>query len=156
MSILVHALPAAELAELHRTGRDAHQNLPEPRTSDGGDQLRCCLRLSEPGERMLLVAHAPLPVHCPWREVGPVWVHADQCPGPDRGDRLPGWLDETRLVLRAYTRAGAMAYDHNRVHEPGGDVNAAVADILGHDDVAEVHVRNWLAQCFVCRVTRAD
>lgn len=151
-TLSVHVIPADELEAARRTGHDAQGHPIEPFTSEGGDQLRCCLRLSTPGEAVALVSYAPLRVDRPWREVGPVFVHAEACRGHDL-DRLPAWLDEGPLVLRAYAADGSMAYAHHRLHDPGSDVNAAVATMLAEPGVAEVHVRNRVAQCFVCRVT---
>ncbi|MGL5817133.1 MAG: DUF1203 domain-containing protein [Phycicoccus sp.] len=82
-------------------------------------------------------------------------MHAERCPVPFDGG-VPSWLDEAPRVLRAYDRAGAMCYRHHRVVEAGHGVEAALAEIVAHDEVAEVHVRNLLAQCFVVRAVRGS
>ncbi|KIX71083.1 hypothetical protein SF23_18785, partial [Streptomyces sp. MBRL 10] len=56
---------------------------------EGGAPLRCCLRTSAAGERIALVAYAPLRAGRRHRadpgaydEQGPVFVHAGECGGP--------------------------------------------------------------------------
>ncbi|WP_392543187.1 DUF1203 domain-containing protein [Oryzobacter telluris] len=154
-AVVLVPIDPCDLAAIHRTGRDLHGHAAEPFTdAGGGSQLRCCLERSAPGERLLLVAHAPLGADRPWREVGPVFVHAGACPRPHRPGAFPAWLDEAPRVLRAYGADGAMRYAANRVVEAGEGVEAALVGILEDPDVAEVHVRNLLAQCFITRATR--
>ena len=146
----------AELEQVRATGRDLHGHAAEPFTDgEGGNQLRCCLARSAPGERLLVIGHAPLAADRPWREVGPVFVHADPCPVAHVAGTFPGWLDEAPRVLRAYDASGAMRYAANRVVEPGEGVEAALVAILEDSEVAEVHVRNLLAQCFIARAVRS-
>lgn len=143
-----------ELEAVRRDGVDAWDRPAEPFTDDeGGSQLRCCLAPAAPGDRLLLIGHAPLGVGRPWQEVGPVFVHADPCPQPADGS-VPAWLDDEPRVLRAYDAAGAMRHDRNRVVAAGEGVEAALREVLGHEEVAEVHVRNLLAQCFIARALR--
>ena len=146
----------ADLATVRRTGRDLHGHEAEPFTEEGGgSQLRCCLHRSRPGERLLLIGHAPLAADRPWREVGPVFVHADPCPRPHDAATFPAWLDDAPRVLRAYDASGAMRYAANRVVDTGEGVEAALRVVLDDPEVAEVHVRNLLAQCFIARAIRA-
>lgn len=143
-----------QLTALRRDGRDAFGRPVQAYPDAGGEQLRCCLRRSTGGERLLLVGHAPLRDASPWQEVGPVFVHAEPCPRPADGT-VPTWFDDDPRVLRAYDARGVMRYERNRVVAAGEGVAGALADILGDPGVAEVHVRNLLAQCFVARVVRA-
>ncbi|WP_377640365.1 DUF1203 domain-containing protein [Oryzobacter terrae] len=146
----------AELEVVRRTGRDLHGHEVEPITdAEGGSQLRCCLARSRAGEGLLLLSHAPLGVDRPWREVGPVFVHAHPCPTTYEDGTVPVWLDEGPRVLRAYDASGAMRYGVNRIVAAGEGVEAALAEVLADPDVVEVHVRNLLAQCFIARAVRA-
>lgn len=145
----------ADLASARHQGVDAHGNEVTPFVDrHGGEQLRCCLRRSAPGERLILVAHAPLGVHSPWREVGPVFVHADVCTARPELSEVPAWFNDADRVLRAYTSDGVMHHPGNRVVRAGDGVAAALGDILADPAVAEVHVRNLLAQCFIARAVR--
>ncbi|NNG19299.1 DUF1203 domain-containing protein [Naumannella sp. ID2617S] len=154
MDIQLLPIPADELDEIRRTGHDLHGHpieVSEDRAP--GRQLRCCLRKSEQGEQVALIGHGPLPTNCAWREVGPVFIHADECPIPF-ADEFPDWLDEGDRVLRAYDHNGAMRYERNVVVPPGGGVQDALRECLADPEVSEVHVRNLLAQCFITRAVR--
>lgn len=67
---------------------------------------------------------------------------------------MPEWFDEGPRVLRAYTRRGTMHYPANRVVNPGDGVAAALTEMFLDPAVAEVHLRNLLAQCFIARAVR--
>ncbi|WP_205860578.1 DUF1203 domain-containing protein [Phycicoccus sp. HDW14] len=82
-----------------------------------------------------------------------MFVHAGPCPAPADGS-VPDWLDDDARVLRAYDSTGRMRYEHHRVVGAGEGVEVALGEVLAHDEVAEVHVRNLLAQCFIARAVR--
>lgn len=152
---LIQAIDPAELAAVREDGVDAHHHRVSAVVDEqGGEQLRCCLRRSEVGESIMLISHAPLPTDGPWREVGPVFVHARTCPGRPASAEVPDWFDHAPRVLRAYTAEGAMHYAANRVVEPGEGVASALAEMFLDPAVAEVHVRNLAAQCFIVRAVR--
>jgi hypothetical protein len=156
-TVVLVAIAPSTLDVVRRTGRDLHGHPAELFTErEGGSQLRCCLSRSRPRDELLLISHAPLETDRPWREVGPVFVHARECPEPHRPENFPAWLDEAPRVLRAYDAGGAMRYDANRVVEAGEGVRAALAEILEDREVAEVHVLNLLAQCFIARAVRSS
>ena len=151
----VLAIDARELDGIRSTGRDRSGHRPEPFVDvEGGSQLRCCLRRSTPGEHLLLIGHAPLAADRPWREVGPVFVHASRCRGYDAPERVPAWFDEQSRVVRAYDRTGAMRYAANRVVAAGEGVARALEEVFADPEVAEAHVRNLVAQCFIARAVR--
>ena len=152
----LRAIDTAELAEVRSTGRDRAGHRVEPFVDDeGGSQLRCCLRLSRAGERLLLVGHAPLAADRPWREVGPVFIHASPCTGHDTPGSVPSWFDDAPRVLRAYDAGGAMIHAANRVVEARAGVAAALDAVFEDPRVSQVHVRNLVAQCFVATAVRA-
>lgn len=150
----VHPINDAELAEVRHRGVDRWGNIPEAFRGDGGEQLRCCLRRARPGEMLWVIAHAPLSVQRPWREVGPVFVHAQPCTSYDANQGLPDLIDGRALVLRSYAPDGAMYYAGNRITHPDDDVGAILEELLANRDILEVHLRNVQAQCFIARVTR--
>lgn len=149
----VHPIEAKELDDIRTSGYDRFGNVPENFVSEGGDQLRCC-RLSEPTERLWLIGHAPLTVQRPWREVGPVFVHADRCEGYDPAAGLPAFVHGSPRVLRSYTAEQAMHYAGNRLTGSDDDLGAVLQELLADPRVAEVHLRNVQTQCFIARVTR--
>lgn len=149
----VHPIGADELDDVRRRRLDRFGNVPEPFTTTGGDQLRCCLRPSRAGEELWVIGHAPLTARRPWREVGPVFVHAEPCDGYEPGGGLPEFIAQKPRVLRSYTPDQSMHYAGNRITEPGDDLGDVLRTLLADPEVAEVHVRNIGAQCFIARVT---
>lgn len=149
------AIDRDELAGIRSTRRDVAGHRAEPFVDDeGGNQLRCCLRRSAPGEHLLLVGHAPLAADRPWREVGPVFVHEQACAGYTEPDRVPSWFDDEPRVVRAYDHTGAMRYASNRVVRAGEGVARALEEVFADPEVQEAHVRNLVAQCFIARAVR--
>jgi hypothetical protein len=133
---------------------------------EGGAPLRCCLRASRPGERVALVSYAPLRRWAretgaqpgPYDEVGPIFIHAGRCVGPD-GTGCPGWLAGAHRVLRAYGAAGHIL--GGRLIEADPDRNpvvleSALAALFTDPEVALVHARAVEFGCFTFEARRAD
>ncbi|MEU3531385.1 DUF1203 domain-containing protein [Streptomyces murinus] len=147
-------IPAGTLAEL-LTEDDAGVPAAGYLDPEGGAPLRCCLRRSAPGERIALVSYAPLRRWAAetgarpgaYDERGPVFVHADGCPGRP-GPELP--FTNTHRVLRRYSAQG---------HILGGELvseafPAALAWAFSDPEVASVHVRAVEYGCFLYEVRR--
>lgn len=133
---------------------------------EGGSPLRCCLRPAAPGEQIALVSYAPLRRWAlasgarpgPYDEIGPVFVHARRCPGPD-GTGYPGWLAAGRRVLRAYSSDGRIL--GGRLIEADPDCSpvaaeSALALMFADPGVALVHARAVEFGCFTFEVRRAE
>ncbi len=161
----VRAIPAEVLRELREA--DDAGNPPTLMTdAAGGSPLRCCLRPSEPGERVALVSYAPLrrwARECgaepgPYDEVGPVFIHPAPCAGPD-GTGYPEWLASRQRVLRCYDAGGKIL--GGRLIAPRGDgspvpVESALAEMFADPRVAVVHGRAVEFGCFTFEVRRPD
>lgn len=119
---------------------------------EGGSPLRCCLRDSRPGERIALIAWSPFDRPGPYAEVGPVFVHADECPGYPTPSTWPDGFRARRHVVRAYGSDGAIR--EARIVEPDGSQEAAALDLLADPDVAFLHSRNVLFGCYMFEVRR--
>ena len=142
-------------------------NPPRWLTGDGaGAPLRCCLRSAAAGEQIALVSFAPLRRWAratgarpgPYDEVGPVFVHARRCPGPD-GTGYPRWLAACRRVFRAYGADGRIL--GGRLIEADPDrspvaAETALAQMFADPDVALVHARAVEFGCFTFEVRRAQ
>ncbi|MFJ8943366.1 DUF1203 domain-containing protein [Streptomyces sp. NPDC102395] len=124
---------------------------------EGGDPLRCCLRRSEPGERLALVSYAPLRRWAagtgadpgPYDEQGPVFVHAGPCPGPASGDTLP--FGDAHRTVRRYSAAGRIL---GGALVPAGGLAEAFRKAFDDPAVALVHVRAVEYGCFLYEVRR--
>jgi hypothetical protein len=139
-----------------RTTDDAGRS-PAPFTDEeGGAPLRCCLRRSEPGERIALVSYAPLRRWAAetgaepgaYDEQGPVFIHAEDCPGPSPDASLP--FTNAPRVLRRYSAEGRIL---------GGRLTddafpSALTEAFADPEVAVVHVRAVEYGCFLYEVRR--
>jgi hypothetical protein len=153
--LTAYAIDPAELDEIRRSGRDTAGNVPVPWPDPTGFPLRCCLRRARSDEEVLLISYAPLRTPSPWREVGPVFVHAGPCEGWAEDAGLPPELRRGPRVLRAYREDGSLDYGAIRVVEKGDDIEAPLQELLADPEVREVHVRALAEQCFTYRVRAA-
>lgn len=148
------AITPVILKEL-RSVDDAGRGMVPVTDEEGGAPLRCCLRRSSPGEVIALVSYAPLRRWAAstgvdpgaYDELGPVFIHAGPCPGPDADDLpFPG----AHRTLRRYSAEGRIL---------GGQLVAAPDEAAfqnAFDDpaVALVHVRAVEYGCFLYEVRR--
>ncbi|ANH91544.1 MULTISPECIES: DUF1203 domain-containing protein [unclassified Streptomyces] len=158
---MVHQARAVEPAVLSRLrGRDDAGRPAIPFTDpEGGAPLRCCLRRSEPGERLALVSYAPLRRWAAatgadpgaYDEQGPVFVHAGECAGPDAGDRLP--FANAPRVARRYSAQGRIL-GGALVEAGAGRFDAALTEAFDDPAVALVHIRAVEYGCFLYEVRR--
>lgn len=149
-------IPPAVLKEL-RDSDDAGRPAVPRTDAEGGAPLRCCLRRSEPGERVALVAYAPLRRRAAengtdpgaYDEQGPVFVHAEDCAGP-AGEELP--FTNGHRVLRRYAADGHIL--GGRLVETPDAFEDAFAAAFADPEVALVHVRAVEYGCFLYEVRR--
>lgn len=147
--------PAA-LREL-RTADDAGRAPAAFTDEEGGAPLRCCLRRSRRGERIALVSYAPLRRRAArtgaapgaYDEQGPVFVHAEECAGPET-DGLP--FTEAHRVLRRYSADGRIL--GGRLVETPDAFAPALRKAFDDPAVAFVHVRAVEYGCFLYEVGR--
>ncbi|HEY2877967.1 DUF1203 domain-containing protein [Nocardioides sp.] len=152
-TVTAHPIDPARLDAVRRAGEDGWGNAFTPfAATGGGEPLRCCLRFAQAGEQIALISFAPFEQVSPWREVGPVYVHADHCEGYAE-PWLPGELRRGPGVLRTYRADGSMNYEHNTL-VGDEDLEPVLDRLLAEPDVATVHVRTVLPQCFLYTVTR--
>ncbi|MEU0155206.1 DUF1203 domain-containing protein [Micromonospora fulviviridis] len=148
---VIEPVAAEVLADVRRTGHDASGQPAERCCAEGGEPLRCCLRDAAPGEPLMLFGYAPPLPPGPYREVGPIFAHAVDCPGPaDVTAYPPDWLGRPQ-VLRAYDRRGRIV--GGRRHD-GDDPEAVVAELLADPAVDRLHSRNVVHGCYMFTVVR--
>lgn len=141
-------------------------NAPRVKVDDeGGNPLRCCLRLSRPGEQVALVSYAPLRRWAKaagaepgaYDEVGPVFIHTEPCGGP-AGNRFPEVFLRSPRVFRAYRADGSILRGRLATAEVLKDQAAAgqvLSRILADPRVAVVQARALEFGCFTFEVRRA-
>ncbi|UYQ62774.1 DUF1203 domain-containing protein [Streptomyces peucetius] len=146
--------------------RDDAGHTRQPFTDpEGGEALRCCLRRSAAGERIVLVSYAPLRRWAAetgakpgaYEECGPVFVHAEECEGPASGPGYPAGLHGARRVLRAYSTDGHILGGRlvEIPRERAAEVDDALRDVFADPAVALVHVRAVEFGCFMVEIRRA-
>jgi hypothetical protein len=140
------AIPAAELAEIRAAGRDEAGNSLTVQADNGGSPVRCCLRETRPGERVMLIAYTPPGTAGAYAERGPVFVHADPCEGYPTPRRYPPGLRHRMQVVRAYDRQGRIA--GGVLAADGLQAEAVIAEMLARPDVELVHLRNVGYGCY--------
>ncbi|WP_407553151.1 DUF1203 domain-containing protein [Streptomyces sp. Pv4-95] len=137
------------------------------RVDSVGSPLRCCLRSVAPGERVALVSYAPLRRWAEdtaadpgaYDEQGPVFLHAEECRGPDptAGAAYPFARPGALRTLRRYNAGGRIV--GGRLFEipedAGAGFDAAFDEAFADPDVALVHVRAVEYGCFQFEVRRA-
>lgn len=131
----------------------------------GGSPLRCCLRVSRPGERIALVAYAPLRHWAgetgadpgPYDEVGPVFIHPEACggrSGTEYPENFVGWP----RMFRAYRADGTIMSGRLSTIDEVSDVAAAhrlLGEIFANPEVAVLHARAVEFGCFTFEIRRA-
>jgi hypothetical protein len=152
-TLTVHPLDPARLGAVRAAGVDGFGNPFTPFAASGdGEPLRCRLAFAREGEEIALISWAPFTDPSPWREVGPVYVHAGPCAGYDERS-LPRALRRGPVLLRTYHADGSMDYEHNTV-VGDEDIEPVLERLLAEPGVALVHVRTLRPQCFLYAVTR--
>ena len=156
----VHAIEpdvVRQLRELDDAGRT-----PQPFVDrDGGSPLRCCNRLSRPGEQIVLASYSPLHRWAvanakdpgPYDETGPVFLHAEPCAGSSDG----GFPEDYRglpRVLRPYDADGRIL-DGQVIEEGDLQPEGAIDQVFSDPAVAFIHARALLAGCFTFAIDRA-
>lgn len=140
-------IPPAHLDEVRAAGRDDSENEFAPRVDPEGElPLRCCLRDSVSGERVALIAYTPPGGYGPYAERGPVFVHADPCPGYTDVRTFPPGLAHRTQVVRGYDAAGTIR--SGSVEHGGVEVQRAVRELFADPQITVVHARNVVAGCF--------
>ena len=152
--LVVSAIAPTRLAAIRSSGRDDDNNPVDPFGAEGWEPLRCCLTIAEPGHRIALIAYTPLTTRSPWTETGPVFICAEECDGYPRSSDLPERQRTGPKILRTYRADGTLNYDHITLVADGVDIAEDLETLLELPDVAIVHVRAVLAQCFAYEVRR--
>ncbi len=148
------AIPPDRLARIRATMTDeAGHLLTEEAGHPGGSPLRCCLRESRSGERVLLLSYAPPGGRGPYAETGPVFVHAQPCGGYATPDRYPPALRHRQQVVRAYDHEGRIAA--GVLAADGGRAMPVIRGLLARPEVALVQLRNVGYGCYNFAVRRS-
>jgi Protein of unknown function (DUF1203) len=148
----VEAIPGETLARMRAAAVDDFGNKLVATTSpQGGEPLRCCLREAAAGERVVLIAYRPFPWDGVYAEVGPVFVHADDCGGYTAAGAYPEGFRHRQQIFRSYGQYRTIV--DARIVE-GADAEAAITELLDRPDVDFVHSRNVAYDCYMFALHR--
>jgi Protein of unknown function (DUF1203) len=155
MTLNYVAIPASELDATRTAGYDEAGNELTVRVDpDGGSPLRCCLRETRPGEKVLLIAYTPPGTAGAYAERGPVFIHAEQCGGYQESREYPPELSHRQQVVRAYDKQGRIA--EGVLVADGPHAQDTIADLLARPGIELVHLRNVGYGCYNFAVQRGD
>lgn len=150
----VDALEPDRLDAIRRTGTDdSGHALGSPFGAEGGEPLRCCLRLATSGEQLLLISFRPFDGPGPFAEVGPVFVHSRRCGGYPADGGYPDAFRGRPQVFRCYD--GGARIIGGRLCDAADRVEAVIADLFADENVAWIHTRNVVFGCYMLRLRRS-
>ena len=146
-TLVFEAIPADELDRIRSAGQDEAGNRLAPQANAaGGNPLRCCLRETWPGERVLLIAYTPPGTAGAYAERGPVFIHPDRCAGYLTPRVYPPDLAHRQQVVRAYDHQGRIA--DGVLAADGEHAMTVIRELLARPEVALVHLRNVGYGCY--------
>jgi hypothetical protein len=145
--LIFEAIPQARLRAIKAAGTDeAGNRLTVQVDIEGGSPLRCCLRESDPGERVLLIAYTPPGTRGAYAERGPVFIHAEPCAGYLTPSRYPPGLSHRLQVVRAYDRDGRIV--GGVMVNDGEHAMTVIRELFVRQGVSLLHLRNVGYGCY--------
>lgn len=144
------------LARAWRGGTaDANGQRPERMVSDGGgNPCRHCLDDVAEGAPMLVLAHRPFPAPQPYAELGPIFVHAEDCPRYRETAGVPAMFRRREaIMMRGYGTDDRIVYGTGKVIATA-EIEAAARRLFERDDVSYIHLRSASNNCYQCRIER--
>ena len=104
---------------------------------------------------MAIVAWQPFTWSGAYAEMGPIVIHADECPGYAAGT-VPTAFETRRQMVRPYTADHRIAYDHIRLVDEHESLSDAIDEVFAHPDVEMALVRNVMAGCLSFAVVACE
>ena len=154
-AIKFSAMPTVDAMPLWAGGADAYGMRPETRISDGdGVPCRHCLGDVAAGEPFLILAYRPFDAAQPYAETGPIFLHAKSCARHEEGDEVPGsFLKRGSYLLKGYCNKDRIVYGTGK-HVAPADMAAYARELFENPDIAYIHARSSLNNCYSCRIDR--
>jgi hypothetical protein len=154
--IIFTSIPS-EHAKLYRDGAlDAHNMTPEIHISDGaGLPCRHCQQDIEKNAPYLVLAYRPFQLVQPYAEVGPIFIHAISCDRyPETNKTPPMFLKREGYLLKGYNYNNRIVYGTGKIVMPM-EISSYACELFEQSNIAYIHVRSSLNNCFTCRIDRA-
>ncbi|MBC8038507.1 MAG: DUF1203 domain-containing protein [Rhizobiales bacterium] len=150
------AMPTHEARSFQTGAADAYGRVPERRISGGSGVLcRHCLRDVGEGEPYLILAYRPFADLQPYAETGPIFLHAEPCERAAVQSETPAMLlKRAAHLIKGYGADDRIVYGTGKI-VTSPELSSSAAAILDRSDVAYVHVRSSVNNCYTCRIDRA-
>jgi hypothetical protein len=134
---------------------DANGQVPERQISDGGgNPCRHCLDDIAGGAPMLALAHRPFPAPQPYAEVGPIFLHAKDCPRYREDSGTPDMFARREaIMIRGYGSDDRIVYGSGKVIATA-DIESAARKMFEESKIAYIHLRSASNNCYQCRIER--
>lgn len=150
------AMSTAEARQFQSGGLDAYGLPPERKISDGtGVPCRHCLCDVGEGVPFLVLAYRPFPTLQPYAETGPIFLHEEPCDRAAESSAMPPVLARRKSHLIKGYGSDDRIVDGTGAVAPSAELEVAARAILVRADVAYVHVRSAVNNCFTCRIERS-
>ena len=122
-------------------------------TQNDTGPCRSCLNVFVPGEGRLLFSYAPNQFDHPYNEIGPVYIHEQECQPYSEHESFPPELRTRRpLTLRCYAEDGTMI-DAELVGDRA--VEEVIGSLFEKPEVRYLHARTASLGCYIARIERA-
>ena len=152
MLMNVIALPTEVAAAMRRRTRDdAGNELESELQTAFGNPCRHCLRRANPGERLILFSYSPFETQNPFKETGPIFVHADDCARYSETHQLPPDFTAGPIVLRGYDAEQRIARVSVVVD---GQAPQRAQELLDDISIAFIQARSFTHGCYLFRIER--
>jgi hypothetical protein len=126
-------------------------------TENDSGPCRSCLKVFVPGEGRLLFSYAPNQCDHPYNEIGPVYIHEEECqPYADSGSFPPEIRTRRPMTLRCYTADGTMIGAELVGTDPAGGraIEEVIESLFENHEVNCLHARTASVGCYIARVER--
>jgi len=152
----ITALPTDQVQAYRNGPPDGYGNPPERAISNGaGNPCRHCLTYIPKGKAMLVLAHRPFPKTQPFAETGPIYLCAEPCQRYEASPELPEALTESpNYLIKGYGVDDRIVYGTGII-TPQSQLREAAEAIFARADVAYIHIRSALNNCYHARIDRA-
>lgn len=152
MNVSITPISTAVAEAMRAVSRDDFGNALEPEVqTQPGNPCRHCLRRATAGERLVLFSFSPFDRRNPYKEVGPVFVHADGCEHYADTAQVPEAFADRPIVLRGYDAEQRIAQVAVVVD---GHVERRIEELLADPAIAYLHARSFTHGCYLFRVDR--
>lgn len=146
----ISAIPTDIADRIRTTLVDDFGNQLMARPEDSAP-CRHCLRITKPGEHLIVFAYQPFAKVGPYAEVGPVFVHAASCKWYANRDTFPEDFRKRILTMRGYNAEGTI---ETAELSEAGNPEATIERLFSNERVRFIHARNPAWGCYDFRIDR--